>query len=158
MMVNGIKYIIMNLQKSCFCVVQPLVCRLKRSSEVITFNMLNKLTRDCLFNYFRDESQTDTSWKFLKTSWSRFDFLRRGRICAIFSISGMMAQSKEQFTILVITGTTVGQHFFNMVAGIGSQSQLLTVDELINLDTWSSVAGNTKIHTCKSPHLRGDTG
>lgn len=47
----------------------------------------------------------------------------------------MMAQSKEQFTILVITGTTVGQHFFNMAAGIGSKSQLLTVDELINLDT-----------------------
>jgi len=57
------------------------------------------------------KARLDTGLKFLKTSQSRLDFFRRGRICAIFNISGIMAQSNERLATSVITGTITGQHF-----------------------------------------------
>ena len=62
---------------------------------------------------FETKAKFDTGLRFLKISSSRFAFFSRGRICAIFNISGMIAQSKERFTISVMTGRITGQHSFN---------------------------------------------
>ena len=79
----------------------------------------------------------------LKLAWIRSKpiFFSSGQTMAVFQFLWNSPLVSEMFTILVISGRTVGIICFRMCVGMVSNLQDLDLRLLIALSTWSSVIG-----------------
>ena len=62
--------------------------------------------------------------KLLRTSWSRFGFLRRGVKTAFLRDEGRKPDTSDKFTILQIDGRSRSKCSFSNVAGKGSRRMI----------------------------------